>query len=228
MQATPLRGLCLACAAAGLLLAGASHAAAAERTATLSVYQQEAAMGAEALIARWDPFVTEAARRFDVPSAWIRAVMIAESGGRTMIAEGVPITSRPGAMGLMQLMPASWQEMRTAYALGGDPHDPHDNIVAGTAMLRVLYAQYGYPGLFAAYNDGPGMVEARRQAGQMLPDETVAYVLQVARILRRGQHGARNASVDPKAVDPAPTAESADETEMPRALEYPDDPDAAD
>ena len=59
-------------------------------------------------------------------------------------------------MGLMQLMPGTWSEMRLMLGLGGDPFEPHDNIMAGTAYLRMVYDRFGYPGLFAAYNAGPG------------------------------------------------------------------------
>ena len=61
-------------------------------------------------------------------------------------------------MGLMQLMPATWAAMRAEHGLGHDPHDPRDNILAGTAYLRAMYDRFGYPGLFAAYNAGPGNV----------------------------------------------------------------------
>ena len=81
---------------------------------------------------RWNVHIEEASRRFGVSEDWIRRVMQAESGGRTMLA-GKPITSRAGAMGLMQLMPGTWAEMRRAHGLGPDPHDPRANILAGTA-----------------------------------------------------------------------------------------------
>jgi membrane-bound lytic murein transglycosylase B len=96
-----------------------------------------------------------------------------------------------GAMGLMQVMPDTWREMQQIYNLGSDPYAPHDNILAGAAVLRTLYWEYGYPGMFAAYNDGPGMIEAHRRLKQMLPSQTAAYVLDIASILRTG---ARNAS----------------------------------
>lgn len=86
-------------------------------------------------VANWRPFVAEASERFGVPIAWIERVMHAESGGRTML-NGRPIVSRAGAMGLMQLMPGTWNEVRSALGLGNDPFDPHDNILAGTAYLR--------------------------------------------------------------------------------------------
>ncbi len=124
---------------------------------------------------RWQGFITEASRRFGVPEAWIRAVMRAESGGRTMFG-GRPITSHAGAMGLMQIMPETWQELRGRYGFGADPYDPHDNIVAGTAYLRELYDRYGYPNLFAAYNAGPARFDAHLLAGKPLPPETLAYL----------------------------------------------------
>lgn len=127
---------------------------------------------------RWSPYIAEAAARFGVPEAWIRRVMRAESGGRTVLG-GRPIVSRAGAMGLMQLMPGTWREMRSRYDLGTDPHAPRDNILAGTAYLRAMYDRFGYPGLFAAYNAGPHRY-AQHLAGRRLPQETVAYVAQVA------------------------------------------------
>jgi soluble lytic murein transglycosylase-like protein len=128
---------------------------------------------------RWSTHIEEASRRFGVPEGWIRRVMQAESGGRTMLA-GKPITSRSGAMGLMQLMPGTWAEMRRAHGLGPDPHDPRDNILAGTAYLRAMHDRFGYPGLFAAYNAGPGRYARHVAAGAPLPAETVAYVADVA------------------------------------------------
>ncbi len=99
-------------------------------------------------------FIDEASNRFSIPEVWIRAVMAAESGGQTVL-DGRPITSSAGAMGLMQVMPETYAEMRLRYGLGADPYDPHDNILAGVAYLRAMYDRYGYPGIFAAYNAGP-------------------------------------------------------------------------
>ena len=127
--------------------------------------------------------------RFGVPAAWIERVMRAESGGRTMLA-GRPITSRAGAMGLMQLMPGTWAEMRSAHALGADPHDPRDNILAGAGYLRMMYDRFGYPGLFAAYNAGPARYARHRNTGRPLPEETVAYLAAVV----GGSAGARAAA----------------------------------
>ena len=124
---------------------------------------------------RWQPFIAEASRRFGIPEAWICAVMRAESGGQAML-DGRPITSHAGAVGLMQLMPATWVELRERYGLGTDPNDPRDKILAGTAYLRELYARYGYPNLFAAYNAGPARVDDTLSSGRALPIKTRTYL----------------------------------------------------
>lgn len=129
---------------------------------------------------RWSAYVAEASARFGVPETWIRRVMRAESGGRTTL-NGRPVVSRAGAMGLMQLMPATWRDMRARIGLGRDPHDPRDNILAGTAYLRLMYDRFGYPGLFAGYNAGPARYARHLATGRPLPRETVAYLAAVTR-----------------------------------------------
>jgi soluble lytic murein transglycosylase-like protein len=130
-------------------------------------------------VARWRPYVEEASARFGVPIPWIERVMRAESAGRTRL-NGRPITSPAGAMGLMQLMPATWAEMRARLGLGRDPHHPRDNILAGTYYLRLIYERFGHPGLFAAYNAGPGRYAEHLRAARPLPRETRAYLVAVA------------------------------------------------
>ena len=126
----------------------------------------------------WADHIAGASQRFGIPEAWIRRVMDAESGGRTVL-HGRPIESRAGAMGLMQLMPGTWRELRVAYGLGPDPHDPRDNIIAGAAYLRAMYDRFGYPGLFGAYNAGPARYAEHLATGRRLPAETIAYMGQV-------------------------------------------------
>ncbi|WP_106639765.1 lytic transglycosylase domain-containing protein [Allosphingosinicella vermicomposti] len=128
---------------------------------------------------QWQPHVAEASARFGIPQEWILRVMRAESGGRTHL-KGRPITSHAGAMGLMQVMPGTYAALARAHGFGRDPHDPRDNILAGTAYLRAMYDRYGYPGLFAAYNAGPGRYEDYLKAGRRLPAETRAYVAKLA------------------------------------------------
>jgi soluble lytic murein transglycosylase-like protein len=128
---------------------------------------------------RWSADIARASLRFDIPAEWIRRVMRIESGGQTMV-DGHPIVSRAGAIGLMQLMPATWSEMRALLGLGNDPADPHDNILAGAAYLRAMYGRFGYPGLFGAYNAGPARYAAHLATGRALPQETRAYMARAA------------------------------------------------
>lgn len=128
--------------------------------------------------APFDAYVTDAATRAHIPPTWITAVMRAESQG------DASAVSPKGAMGLMQIMPNTWRELRAALNLGADPYDPHDNIMAGAAYLRWLHDRYGDAGFLAAYNAGPGRYEQLLTAGKMLPDETRKYVAKVIRLLR--------------------------------------------
>ncbi|MGX4770466.1 lytic transglycosylase domain-containing protein [Bradyrhizobium guangdongense] len=121
-------------------------------------------------------FVDEASKRFAIPLNWILSVMNVESAGE------VHARSKNGAMGLMQIMPATWAELRARYNLGNDPYDPHDNILAGAAYLRELFDRYGSPGVFAAYNAGPSRYE-EHLAGGSLPDETRTYVAKLVNLL---------------------------------------------
>lgn len=162
----------------------------APRAADPRAFEQEAAMAPAALMARWTPLISSAAREFDVPTSWIRVVMRMESGGRTMLSESEPITSSAGAMGLMQVMPETYRQMRAQLGLGADPYDPHDNIYAGAAYLKSLYLQYGYPAMFAAYNDGPGHLEDHLHRGRALPAETRSYVRAIASALGGGRGSA--------------------------------------
>jgi hypothetical protein len=93
-----------------------------------------------------------------------------ESGGQEQAISPV------GAMGLMQVMPATYDGLRQRHALGDDPYDPHNNILAGTAYIREMYDRYGAPGFLAAYNAGPDRVDAYLSGSTALPDETVNYL----------------------------------------------------
>ncbi len=126
----------------------------------------------------WGPYVVEASQRFDVPQSWIRNVMHTESGGQLYI-NGQLVTSPVGAMGLMQLMPETYQELESEYGLGDDPYNPHDNIMAGTAYLREMYDLFGSPGFLAAYNAGPQRLNEYLTDGRPLPDETTHYVAMI-------------------------------------------------
>lgn len=130
-------------------------------------------------ISGWDGLIDEASQRFGIPREWVRGVMHQESGGRTSL-NGHPITSSAGAMGLMQVMPATFAELTARYGLGGDPYEPRANILAGAAYLREMYDRFGLAHFLAAYNAGPGRVEDHLRSGRPLPNETQRYVQALA------------------------------------------------
>ena len=122
--------------------------------------------------------IAEASHRFGIPEHWIRAVLRAES------AEDVRAVSMAGAMGLMQVMPATWAELRNRYRLGSDPYDPRDNILAGAAYLREMWDRYGnIAAMLAAYNAGPGRYDEYLATGRTLPAETRTYVAALVPVL---------------------------------------------
>lgn len=138
--------------------------------------------------------VSDAARRFGIPEVWIWRVMQAESRGNPRAV------SRAGAMGLMQIMPATWAMLTARHRLGTDPFDTHANIHAGTAYLRAMWDRYHDLRLMlAAYNAGPGRVDAYAAGRRQLPAETRAYVAAIAPELEAGSRG-RRAEAAPRAA----------------------------
>ncbi|HTW29499.1 MAG TPA: lytic transglycosylase domain-containing protein [Acetobacteraceae bacterium] len=150
----------------------------------------------------WGPYIAEASIRFDVPERWIREVMRVESGGREFL-DGEPITSDKGAMGLMQVMPETYQELEAQYGLGDDPYDPHNSILAGTAYIRELYDIYGSPGFLAAYNAGPGRLDDYLAGNSALPGETRRYVAMIGPYIE-GTYPARRSPAELLAVNTLP------------------------
>jgi soluble lytic murein transglycosylase-like protein len=117
---------------------------------------------------RYDAHIREAALLYVLPEEFIRAVMRVESN---FYPECV---SHKGAMGLMQLMPA------TATSMGVlDPFDARQNILGGARFLRVLANNFGGDLVLtiAAYNAGEGAV--RRYGGIPPYTETRRYVQRV-------------------------------------------------
>ena len=116
-----------------------------------------------------------------------------ESGGR-LYHGGSLVTSGAGAMGLMQVMPATYDDIRGRYPeLGEDPYDPHNNILAGTAYIREMYDIYGSPAFLAAYNAGPGRLDDYLTNNRTLPEETRRYVAAI---------GPRIAGAEPRTPSP--------------------------
>ena len=141
-----------------------------------------------------DIHVTRAAQRFGIPEQWIWSVMRVESAGN------LRATSSAGAMGLMQLMPTTWEALRVRYQFGNDPYGVQDNIMAGAAYLREMHDRYGPVGMLAAYNAGPGRYEEYIRRGRPLPLETAAYVAKLTPMI-----GDRNAV---QSASPLPAARS--------------------
>jgi hypothetical protein len=139
---------------------------------------QERAVADAVLDTSYDRHIAAAARRFGLPAAWIRAVIHVESAGDPRAV------SSAGAMGLMQIMPGTWADLRGRYRLGTDPFYPRDNITAGTAYLREMYDRFGSPGFLAAYNAGPGRYAEHLATGRRLPRETREYIAKVVALLR--------------------------------------------
>lgn len=121
-----------------------------------------------ARLTRYDEYIREAATLYVLPEEFIRAVMHVESNFNPKAL------SRKGAIGLMQLMPA------TAIAMGvDDPFDPRQNVLGGVRFLRVLANRFaGDQALtLAAYNAGEGAV--RKYGGIPPYAETQRYVQRV-------------------------------------------------
>ena len=148
---------------------------------------------------QWQSILREAADQFDLPRAWLDGVIEAESAGCATV-NGKPTTSAAGAMGLMQLMPATWSQYRSRLGLGHDPFNAHDNIFAGAAYLHDLYRRFGEDGFLAAYQAGPERYEEFIRDGRPLPRATLDYVARVRRIVMRVS--TRSSSV-PSPVTPA-------------------------
>ena len=117
------------------------------------------------------PIIENAARTENLPTGLLRAVIAQESGSRPCAV------STKGAQGLMQLMPATAEQLRVR-----NPFDPTENVGAGAKFLRQLLNLYreDLPSALGAYNAGPSRVPAIGA----LPDfpETKSYI---ERILSR-------------------------------------------
>ena len=158
------------------------------------VFAEPVTVAGSSLRAPHAAHIAEASRRFGIPEAWIVAVLRKESAG------DVRAVSSAGAIGLMQVMPDTWAELRVRYDLGRDPYDPRDNIMAGTAYLREMWDRYGdVAAMLAAYNAGPARYDEHRSSGRPQPAETRAYVASLAPVLRGKQPSKRSSATVPPA-----------------------------
>lgn len=126
--------------------------------------------------------IRAAALRNQVPEIFVKSIVAAESNFNSNAI------SPKGAIGLMQLMPA------TAREFGADPAIPEQNVEAGTRYIHRLMEKYRRRPLFyviAAYNAGPGSVD--HYHGVPPFRETRGYVTRVTAFLR---HFARESAND--------------------------------
>jgi soluble lytic murein transglycosylase-like protein len=130
-----------------------------------------------ALLARatqYDSIIEKAAVSAAVEANLLRAVIVVESGFNSKAV------SKKGAVGLMQLMPATATRFGVA-----NRYDPIQNIRGGAAYLKFLMDRFGHDVrlALAAYNAGEEAVD--RNGGQIPPfSETMAYVPRVLKIYR--------------------------------------------
>jgi soluble lytic murein transglycosylase-like protein len=115
------------------------------------------------------PLIEAAAKRHQVDPLLVHAVITVESRFHARAR------SRKGAMGLMQLMPATARELQV-----GNPYDPAANIEGGVRHLRQLLDRFDVRLAVAAYNAGAGAVQ--RFGGIPPFRETQAYVRQVLQL----------------------------------------------
>jgi hypothetical protein len=131
----------------------------------------------EGRLAVWEADIQELCEKYNVDPDLARAVMRHESGGNP------DALSSAGAIGLMQLMPA------TASGLGVNPYNPRRNIEGGIKYLAQLSDKYDgdYVKTLAAYNAGSSRVDSY---GGIPPfPETERYVKNVLALYRKYSRG---------------------------------------
>ncbi|MCA9503815.1 MAG: lytic transglycosylase domain-containing protein [Spirochaetaceae bacterium] len=128
--------------------------------------------------------IVREARRHDLEPDLVLAVIEVESAGYHLAVSHV------GAMGLMQLLPATGEEVAARLGIdwnGPDTlFDPTKNVQLGTAYLKQLSDRYdGDVGIaLAAYNWGPGRIDRRLRSGDTVPSR---YIEQVMRAYDRNE-----------------------------------------
>lgn len=120
--------------------------------------------------------IFEEASRYELDPQLVLAVMHVESRFNAYALSPV------GAMGLMQVMPATGEELAAELGVswrGAQTlFDPFVNLRLGVAYLRQLQSRYGnISTALAAYNWGPGHIDRRLRRGRALPTEYPQLVL---------------------------------------------------
>lgn len=141
---------------------------------TLVLLRRRAEGGATGPANDLDPVFDEAGQRFGVDPDLLRAQAAVESGGNRYAI------SPKGAVGIMQVMPETYGQLREQYPdLSANPFHARSNVMAGAAYLRQMHDQFGPSGAVAAYNAGPGKYQDYLNGDADLPDETQKYVSKV-------------------------------------------------
>jgi soluble lytic murein transglycosylase-like protein len=169
IQHAPHWGLSLA----GLSFPGVTHAAAPPPPPAPKPHKAKDKLGVDQTLR----LIAKSARKHKVPATFVRSIVEAESNYDPQAV------SKTGAIGLMQLMPDTAQEMGAS-----DPTIPEQNVDAGTRYLRTLMDRYSkhrdpLKRVIAAYNAGPANVD--RYKGVPPFRETRCYVKRVIANLRQ-------------------------------------------
>lgn len=117
---------------------------------------------------RYDPYITEAARKYGVPFSLVKAIIKAESDFDPYAV------SSSGARGLMQIMPETAKDLGVT-----DFFNPRENILGGVRYLKELLTRFqgSIPLALAAYNAGPNRVDPLKEVPPI--KETEGFVRKV-------------------------------------------------
>ena len=122
----------------------------------------------------YEDFVVKYSGEYNVPQELIYAVIKAESGFK------IDAVSHAGAIGLMQIMPTTFEDMSNRLGeetVEGLLYDPETNIKYGTYYLRYLYDMFKEWDLaVAAYNGGLGNVNKWRENPEYIKDDKIVYI----------------------------------------------------
>ena len=146
---------------------GRSKPAAAKSADTPSNAPKASSSNTKDASQNYDLIIREASESYGIPYAFIKAVIKIESNFNPRAV------SHAGAMGLMQLMPATAEHMGVT-----DPFDPRQNIMGGTKFLKRLSERYDgdINLILSGYHAGPGNVE---RVGGIPFEKTQQYVRNV-------------------------------------------------
>ena len=142
-------------------------------------------------VKRWEPFITEMGKKYNLDPNVIAIIMTIESGGNPQAV------SKANAQGLMQVMPYTAKDIAAKHlkqpATSYDLLDPRTNIEFGTAYLAYLRNTYGGAQqgpsweetvrlISAGYNGGPAAAIRLQKAQPLQYQETIHYSQKAVRL----------------------------------------------